>query len=1602
MTFEQVIGKIRRESTSEADKGQRFERLIKNYLQTDKGYAKLFDKVWLWEDFPYAKSFGGQDIGIDLVAKVYSHGDENSEQYWAIQCKCFAEEHSVTWTDIGKFIGLSSKSFTTDKKSGVKFGRSLLVTSNSSLSVQARNALKNQTPPATWINGAHLEKSAVDWSKLEEGISGQDAHQPIFDPFPHQKEAIKAAKKYFITDNQERGKLIMACGTGKTFTSLRIAEMMTDSSGWVLFLVPSIALLDQTLDEWRNQVRGDFYPICICSDEKISGRSSTSDSFQDSILDLYMPATTDIADLETQIKAYSKRDSGLKVIFSTYHSIETVIETQVATNISFDLVVCDEAHRTTGYTYHGELDSHFTKVHNQIVAKKFMYMTATPRIYEDNSKRKASENNTKIYSMDDEEIYGQEFHRLSFGKAVEQNLLSDYKVVTLTLDEKVISPELQKALSGKDATLDAGDINTLTGCINALSKHIIGDGGSLDGGQLKDIMKRSVAFCGRIIDSKRISETLNKLGPEYKRTKPKAKQESLATPQAKHIDGSMNANERKKLLDWLKDKATPADESRILTNVRCLSEGVDVPSLDAVIFLAGKNSQIDVVQSVGRVMRKAEGKQYGYIIIPIIVQSDVKPEDALDRSERYKVVWQVLNALRAHDERFRDVVNKIALNKLKPDQIIVGKPDEQGTGTESADAAEMGTKELQQEFDFSELQNVVLAKIVEKVGEQGYFSEWAANVAELAERHIDRITKLVEQDGTHQQAFDEFLASLQRNINPAVTKQQAIEMLSQHIISKPVFEALFEGSSFAKDNVVSQAMDKILNIIEAQSLEEEDKQELAAFYDYVKNKASGIDNAKGKQKVILELYDKFFKAGFPKLVEQLGIVYTPIEVVDFIIHSVDDLLRKEFNTCLSDENVNILDPFTGTGTFITRLLQSGLIKHKDLKRKYSSEIFANEIVLLAYYIAAVNIENAYLDAVKDKAYQAFPGIVLADTFQMSEDDQSVTPSLQENSDRIKRQKQAPLRVIFSNPPYSAGQKDANDVAANQDYPKLHERISDTYAKLSDKKNLNTLYDSYIKAFRWATDRLDKGTGGIVAFVSNGSWLEDSAKDGFRESLEKEFSSIYVFNLRGNARTSGENRRKEAGNVFESGSRTPVTITLLVKKPDTKEKATIYYHDIGDYLNRREKLETVAKAKSALSGNVKDKWSIIKPNSHNDWINQRIEFPNDFVDLSYSDTSVMPQMFPGMKSNRDAWVYNFSKKKLTKNIKTTIDFYNSEVDRYVSSDKKLDNKSISDFTNNDNTKIKWTRKLRGSLNHSSHLSYAASHNRVGLYRPFINQNLYFAKELIEDPRSFYKLLPEGQTNKFICMNGLGAKTDFSVLMTDKIVDQNTLAANLVVPLYTYNKVTSGGLVYDDSDTVCQTNVNAKIWRDICLKYQADIDREDIFYYIYGFLHSKDYRETFKFNLSKETPRIKFVDRYGDFLAFTEAGRKLGDLHINYEDAPRTPPFLEIRGLESKNFRVTKMKFKDKATKSTLIFNDSITISKIPDKTYDYILNGKSALDWVVDRYQIKQDKSSQITNDPNDWAEEVGKRSYILELALKVIHVSCKTVDIVGGLPELKL
>lgn len=1611
MSFNKILDKYRKISFSERDKGDRFERLMQAYLLTDPKYSYQFKKVWLWNEFPGKKDLGGSDTGIDLVAVTHDN------DFWAIQCKCYQDTATIDKPAVDSFLSTSSREFKDESLRTTSFAQRLWISTTNKWGPNAYEAIKNQNPPVTRINLHDLIDAPVDWEKLEQGIHGEKGRTEKKKLYPHVLEVRDKVFDYF--KEHERGRLIMACGTGKTMTSLKIAEKQTDNKGTVLFLVPSIALIGQTLKEWSSQADEPINPICICSDPEITRNRTKDDQDLTSTIDLAWPASTDANYILKQFQHYKNANNGMTVVFSTYQSIDVIAKAQKVLLKNgfpeFDLIICDEAHRTTGYTEPGMDDSAFVKVHDAdfIKAKKRLYMTATPRLYDVEAQSKAAKNDVPLWSMDNEAFFGKEIHRIGFGEAVERGLLTDYKVIILTLNDKDVPTAVQKMITNGEAEIKTDDLTKLIGTVNALSKQFLGNESIKVEGD-ESPMKRAVAFCGSIANSTNIAASYNLASENYLESLPEEKKKNMVTVQAMHMDGTMAAPQRDQMLSWLKEE-TPGNECRIITNVRVLSEGVDVPSLDSVLFLSARNSQVDVVQSVGRVMRKAEGKKYGYIIIPVVVPADVEPEHALDDNERYKVVWTVLNALRAHDDRFNATVNKIELNKKRPNQIIVGGSeygfDGDGNPIEKSRDGYEGTdpsKEIGRQIaiQFEQLQDVVFARMVQKVGDRRYWEQWAKDVAKIAERQIERIKYLINEKKDQRAAFDKFLSGLQKNINPSINEEQAIEMLAQHIITQPMFDALFEGYSFVKSNAVSMAMQGMIESLEEGSNLAEQDETLQRFYDSVRKRAEGIDNSEGKQRIIIELYDKFFKTAFPKMVEKLGIVYTPVEVVDFIIHSVNDILKKEFDRTISDENIHILDPFTGTGTFMVRLLQSGLIDVKDLERKYKDELHANEIVLLAYYIAAINIENAYHDAtpnpddgVGKESYIPFDGIVLTDTFQLGETDDSAklfSEMFPQNSARVARQKKSPLRVIIGNPPYSRGQEDANDDAQNQNYPILEDKIAKTYAKNSKATLSRDLYNSFVKAFRWSTDRLDKN-GGIIGFITGSGWIDKGGYDGFRHCLEKDFSSIYVFNLRGDIRgRSKEGAKKEGQNVFDI--MTGVAITILVKNPDIqREKAEIHYYDIGDYLNRKEKLTAIVNNKTI--SNLK--LTHIVPNPENDWINQRNDAFDSMFDIepeknfNTKSKSIFLVNGVGISSAREPWVYSSSKTKLETRLKEMLSFYNEEVNHYRKT-KKLDNNS---------NKISWSVNLKKDLENGKTIDFIKDDLRLGLLRPFYKSNFYYNKSLIERPGIGNLICPKGSNkNLLITIAGLGNRKGFVVGISEILPDYNNYdGGTKYFPLYYYeeNNASQKGL-FDTDDS--QKYVRRDAISDFILEraksqYGKTVTKEDIFYYVYGFLHSNEYRKTFANDLKKMLPRLPLVENVKDFWAFSKAGRQLAELHLNYETVAPAPD-VTVSGDDGKTYTVEKIRFPKKDQKDTINYNSKITISNIPAKAYEYVVNGKSAIEWIMERYQVSTHKESGIVNDPNDWSKEVGNPRYILDLLLSIINVSVQTVDIVNNLPKV--
>ena len=1596
MTLDEFLKKIREEAYHSADLGAKFERFVKQYLQSPSYTGVHFTDVWLWSEFPYQH---GHDVGIDLVAR------DSFGEFTAVQCKCYQPGTAVSKEDVDTFLSASGKTFYVEGRP-TQFVQRILISTNDNWSANAEDAIKLQNPPVTRIGLALLRKTIEDAGTFD--FEKGRAIIRRLDDLPHQTEAINDVLKGFET--ADRGQLIMACGTGKTFTALRIAEELKCKT--VLFMVPSISLLSQSLRVWAQQAKDEIATLAVCSDSKADREEGDIP-----VCDLGFPATTSTDRLVKYGLALKfKPPKGMTVVFSTYQSVDAVSEAQQSGAFgTFDLIVCDEAHRTTGATFEGTQQSNFTKIHSDenVRGKRRLYMTATPRVYGENAKKRAEDEFIELASMDDEKVYGHEFHHLSFSAAVGQDLLSDYKVQILAVSEEDIKAYGLRDYDG-DGTIDnVDDVGKWIGCWKAFNKKLV-EADMEHLGTDRAPMRSAVAFSSSIRDSKTFTLGFNKLVETFAGT------EGLHPAAVHHVDGTMNALVRGNELDWLRRGNDPGNtECRILSNAKCLSEGVDVPGLDAIAFLSPKNSFVEIVQAIGRVMRKAPGKQYGYVIIPVVIPEGLEPEDVLSDNKRFKVVWDILAAIRSHDDGFHTLDNKVDIVRIQP----LDRPG--GGGGGDGPEPPLPPPNIPPEL-FGQYQKAIQAKLAKVCGEKRYWSTWAEDVAKVVQAQIARIRALLEKPGNpYEKDFNDFLTGIQLNLNPAVTREDAIEMLAQQLVSAPIFSAVFADFDFARENPVSKAMAPMLDRLN-ESMTDADKVVLEAFTRSVRNKAAGHSTSEQKQHIIIELYNNFFNIAFKETVEKLGIVYTPIACVDFILHSVALLLKRFFNKELTDKGVHLIDPFTGTGTFVVRTLQTGIIKPEDLARKYASELHANEIVLLAYYIAAINIEATYHDLAEKiaggpVAYKPFDGIVLTDTFQLGEKQMKIDTIFPENAKRAQKQRKLPIRVIVGNPPYN--------VSKGVSYPDLENRIRETYADGTAAVNKNALYDSYVKAFRWASDRM--GGEGIVAFISNGGWIDAPTMSGLRAAFQNEFSHVNVFNLRGNQRTGGEISRREGGKIFGSGSRTAIAITILVKARKAKgEPGIVHYHDIGDYLSRDEKLKIIADFHDV--GSVP--WKTITPDKHNDWINQRNGEFDSYIPLAPEtkfDTetrSFFSVYSSGLKTGRDVWTVNFSHETVSASMRKTIAFYDEQLELFNGEESKVDE---------DRKRIAWNRSLLGHFKQRRKMAFAPDAIVEYAYRPFCRQNCYFDRYWNDMTYQMPKLFPPSaqpfetrHRNVVIWVKGTGGTLDFSCFISDRPPDIQPHQGGIqCFPLYWYEeRDDSGGQLQlpgleQQGRFVRHDGVSDFIIHEFQSVLGSSVTKEDIFYYVYGALHSPTYRATFEADLKKQLPRLPLPEDKPKFDRIQKIGRALARLHLNYEHVEPWPLEEVVTPGAKKSLRVEKLRFGKVGAlprstrsdgravgaflpssetakagaedRSRIVVNPTLQLVGVPAKAYEYVVNGRSAIEWIFDRYQIKTDADSGIVNDPNKWGEEHGDERYIVDLLKRVVRVSMETVDLVA-------
>lgn len=1650
--FDELLAQYRALSDSQRMKGNLFEQLVRQYLLNDAQMRLEFEDVYLWKDWPGNQNL--PDTGIDLVGILRSRNKETGEAV-AIQCKFYDPSHRIQKSDLDSFLSESGKH--------PYVGRIVVETTGTEWSSNARNAIENQQIPVSAIGLTDLRNSDINWStyRLQSPEAGAQ-HLERKTVREHQAIAIRDVFEGFSTS--DRGTLVMACGTGKTFTSLKIAEQLTEELGGtarVLFMVPSLALMSQTLGEWAAECEIPFHAWSVCSDTKVNRRRASRDDIADiSVTDLKTTPTTDPGKLAISLKR-NEFEEGLQVVFATYQSIDVIAQAQVLGGAEwrdFDLIICDEAHRTTGVTLSGDDESSFVKVHdnNLIRSDKRLYMTATPRLFKPEVKNAAKEKDAVLTSMDDVSVYGPVFHRLGFGQAVSLGLLTDYKVVVLAVPEDQVSGIYQAQTAG-GGELNLPEIAKLTGVWNALAKR---KSGHLDVSYGDDLspMRRAVAFAKDIKTSKWVESEFPALVKDHLQDFDNDDATDNLGVQVRHVDGTMNAIVRGESLDWLKEEIAEDPENpvcRILTNARCLSEGVDVPTLDSVIFLNPRKSQVDVIQAVGRVMRKAPDKEFGYVVLPVAIPFGMTPEQALADNERYKVIWQVLQALRAHDERFDATINSIEYNTSDPTSILVdivdftktkpnenlfdGSADDPDT-PESLDGQK--AQEFQGEFIFSPVdwKDAVYSKIVKKVGNRLYWDDWSKDIADIATRYMNLIDELLE-DPAHQDVFADFVNSLRAILNPSIDGAQAVEMLAQHIITKPLFDAMFDDQQFTAQNPVSKAMQGVLDLLGDNAIFTKEREPLEAFYTAMVGRIQEIDNITGKQQIMVTLYDKFFSKAFPGMSDRLGIVFTPVPVVDYILHSANDALKDHFGKTLGDPGVDLLEPFLGTGTFITRLLSSGIIKPDQLEHKYRHEIFGNEIVLLSYYIASINIEAVYRQIRTEQGYPdeytEFEGIALTDTFQLNEADGKIPGSeidFAENIERLQRQKQAKIKVIVMNPPYSVGQDSANDNNQNLKYPHLDSRIENTYVRVSTATLRNSLYDSYFRALRWATDRI--GSEGVIAFVSNSSFLDSNSADGVRLTLQSEFSDIYIYNLRGSIRGKiGDAAKKEGENVFPI--MTGVAIAVLVKQPSHQGQARIHYIESDDYQTAREKTEQLNSDQS-ISGTFPESTPrLLSPNQHGDWISQRDETFSSFQpigDKSHKgkDTTlgIFQQFSVGLKTNRDAWCYNFSEACVTENMQRLIGNFNQKVRVNASSNmvERID------------TEISWTRQLLKDLDRGRLHEFDVSRSRPSMYRPFTKENVYFDRTMNEVVGQLPQLFPTPSHSNLGITLPVGPSAQyFMPIMYDLIPALTPNGGNQVFSLFRWastavsadttpslfdntpaqSESLTGDFSLDFSRPIAEqiphrlgeyerrdniTDATLAAYRehyDSMLSPAGEqITKEDIFFYVYALLHHPDYRARYEADLKKMLPRIPKVP---GFWEYSNTGRELADLHVNYESVEPYPISetwtMNAPADDWQKYHVDRLKWVKKGDFTRLKYNDYLTFSELPAGINDYQIGGRSPLEWIVDRYRVKTDPKSGIVNDPNNYFREVGEPQYLADLIKSLVTVSMRSQELIKALPE---
>jgi predicted helicase len=1489
------------------EKGKLLELATKLYLE-NMGFT-----VFYWKDWSLKEKLSLQDMGIDLVA-------EKDGELYAVQCKNLKRE--VSWKDLGTFVG--SLSF-----KDVFFNGGFLVAN--AITEEVEKQLRRLKKKVQIIP---VDEVGEYFFKVQVFLEGKSISKEKKELRPYQREAVEKVLEEF--EKYDRGKLIMPPGTGKTLVALRVAEAF-GAGKFILFICPSIALLDQTIKVWFRDSEIPIHAYAVVSDRGV-GRADELNK----ISLLSFPATTSSEEL---LKSFRLKEEKLNVIFSTYQSLDVIKEGQRQGLPEFDLIICDEAHRTAGVSQRE--DSSFKIVHSNehIKGKKRLYMTATPKVFDvrdEDRLRLEEEFLVKIYDMSDEKIFGPTFFEYSFRRAIEEGYLSPYRVVVLMVDKKDIQEKLSEYLLGEEK-LSVDDTTKLVG----LGRLIRGEIYNEDGTILDLSVKRGIVFVNKVLKSKQIAGDFSLVYEKYFREKPRA--------EIWHIDGNMTVFEKRSKINWLREGGANA---HILTNAKVLTEGIDIPALDFVAFFDPKESVVDIIQALGRVVRKADGKEFGLIFIPLVVATDVQDIDEKIEKSSYRTLWQVINAVSSLDSAFQAQIRVLLIDDKEGeiDEDVRGKKEKVITITQQYDQFEL----------FEPIRRYLTTKIVRSFRLGTIFlRDWAQETAKVAKDLRGQVGIALKVDQAFKQKFDELKSTLTKLLNESISDQDAINLIVQYTLTKPIFDAVFEYKSQV-DVVLDSFFEYFKNFLQ------NNVKSLNKFYEEVRAKASGLRNEEERQEFLRHLYTKFFSVAFKEATDELGIAYTPTPLVSFIVKFVNHLTRKHFGKSLDDEGVVLLEPFAGMGTFISLAVEN-MDAQKLEEKLQRKEIWANEILLLPYMAMVKNIESTI--AKKVGKYIPFETALWTDSFALMEKLYGQkTPKLpmiipEKFKELIEAQLRAKVNVIISNPPWRAGRENENVGRRNVEYRNLRMRIGQTYAKYAKQlgtTNVNSLYDTYIQALRMASDRIEEG---VIGFVLNNGWLKGLAGRGVRKALSEEFAEVYVYDLKGDARTSGEERRRQAENVFGDQSRAGVCLLFLVKKKDKKEPAKIYYKAVKDYAKKGEKF---AELKEWEEKPNQIPWQEIVPNDRHDWIDQGEEGFESLVKLgdkrNKHGITVFDQYSLGLATNRDTYVYNFSRDNLKKYMERLIDTFNEHLDRVWRGEITLDN--VEEKIEKDQRKIKWDYTLKNWLFRLRERQRFKDERVFPVfYRPFVPMWVYFDKVFNASTSRLPFIFPTlDAENLAIVVSGRGADW-FDAFITGRIVDYGFMSPTQIFPLYIYTEVkTLYGTVFQKQENI--TDQALKLFQKTL--NDPTITKEDIFYYVFGVLSSSSYVERFKDNLSKEFPRVPILESFREIV---ELGRELTVLQLAYqryvwavvmkeEEKPELPEYSNLKILaneEDLNEYVEKVRF-DKTNREIMI-NRKVKVQGIPEFVLECRVGNYPPIEWISKYLVREEDKDTGIVWDP---------------------------------------